>query len=893
MKTKIQDLDDQTYNEITSKLKTGDTEEALDNDRSNISPNNTTVSKVCERIPEPTINDNKQRTDAGNEEKELKRDNYIVNSSNHRTETDTTISRINDQVMEYNFLEIDNHPVKRRIRTVKFNPRTKIFKCTNRYCHLSFTSFDELSNHLKSCKKSLADSQTDYTGTSSDCNSLKSETTYGYSNNETEGSKVDSYQSKERDKQFLSVPNKVPHAKPVTLPSCIVCGIYFSSKYELDQHNQQKHENSNWIKCEFCDSKFYSIAQLNDHITMHTVANSSSYRCESCKMQFLSVTELESHVAHHDKNVVNGGPQNENITCPLCRKVFFVKKEFDEHILTHIGVYPYKCEICDAGFNREEHLRVHATSVHRSVQSNHKDIKHRVNEASKSEEKLLKCYTCQLCGETFSKSRSYKKHVRLHKKYKRSKHVRYKHFRDWREHQQRHLPDLISSSDGSESGDSFGDTYACKSRSKRKSSVAKISSKTEIPFDCPFCKQSFKKYKYLKSHLLSHAISTGPNATPLQKRNLEENNASTKTENTGSETRLNVVIEQPVCGSCVACGINFTDFNDLELHLSTFHSNRKEKVFNNYSNTDNQSYKQQPKVIPVDINGKNSTTDYECDICDMKFTTDNLLNEHISSHFKNKHVAIDVSNEINKRMTKNLLEDFPNGNANSRGLTLLEKSKSKNEVSLKRSNQDYFDPCSPKYVKSEQNLLRENDIEISSGGKKVGMDTTPGEHVHGEHSEIDSVCSPRESVAFSPRVKFMSDTDSGFSEKTNVVSDVESVYSPTSIDVNSVHTDKLSSRYVTNMHPSPYHVHEEIKFLNIRNNETYNITPVSDMESQPTTGTVYPLHVIKQSRQPQDQNNLVCNDHKQQVPLFLSGREKPKEDRKTHGINFHLMGRLK
>jgi uncharacterized Zn-finger protein len=67
---------------------------------------------------------------------------------------------------------------------------------------------------------------------------------------------------------------------------------------------------------------------------------------------------------------------------------------------------------------------------------------------------------------------------------------------------------------------------------------------------------------------------------------------------------------------CQICGKGFTHLANLEKHIENHH-----------------------------------ITKYQCDICDQKFEFDKELENHILTHFeKNKTLAIDVSQEVNKRM---------------------------------------------------------------------------------------------------------------------------------------------------------------------------------------------------------------------------------------------------
>merc|ERR1719382_2101875 len=53
-----------------------------------------------------------------------------------------------------------------------------------------------------------------------------------------------------------------------------------------------------------------------------------------------------------------------------CSKEFHRFDKLKLHIMTHGNIKPFKCEICDNGFSRKEHLNAHVLKIHQAGKEN-------------------------------------------------------------------------------------------------------------------------------------------------------------------------------------------------------------------------------------------------------------------------------------------------------------------------------------------------------------------------------------------------------------------------------------------------------------------------------------------------------------------------------------------
>ena len=204
---------------------------------------------------------------------------------------------------------------------------------------------------------------------------------------------------------------------------CDHCGRQFKRKEDLLEHAQEHAaEETSGAQCERCKMRFLGDDEFRAHEERRP---DHVLRCERCSLKFLSACELcchqrETHdmvltdvvakcardyggdwlaqddaaasVARqpHQKHVcadcgkgftradklrrhaIIHSPDRPCIPCKCreshdCALTFYRKDSMNRHALTHTLEKPYKCDICDKTFSRQDYVTKHISHVHKRV----------------------------------------------------------------------------------------------------------------------------------------------------------------------------------------------------------------------------------------------------------------------------------------------------------------------------------------------------------------------------------------------------------------------------------------------------------------------------------------------------------------------------------------------
>jgi uncharacterized Zn-finger protein len=533
---------------------------------------------------------------------------------------------------------------------------------------------------------------------------------------------------------YLKVHYSTQHVKSDGINSCHICGAGFRWQANLTEHIKT-HNKDNCFKCDACGEQFSQKLFLTDHMKTHV--EHRLHECHECEARFLTESKLHDHLRSH---------KSENLyKCVICGQRFFFENTLEEHVLTHIGIYPYKCDECGAGFNHESHLKEHA-SVHLVGKVFTCNVCSKLFSTESALDKHVISHSvvniCHICKEVLLDKNSFKAHLKIHKERKYSCKICGEHFRckySLTKHEKQHLYEKRSNNDIN--GQSADDELLRKDET--------------FVFDCDLCYDRFQSIQDLQTHFLTHADRDKPSKSKRKKLSYDCAICHKKFRKS-KHLKMHILTHSSTLNCtcrCQICGKGFTHLANLEKHIENHH-----------------------------------ITKYQCDICDQKFEFDKELENHILTHFeKNKTLAIDVSQEVNKRM-KETSSRGPQKDIQCGIVTSVESKKcldSEQDSTLYNDiKKNIFEPDHLKKLRDiAKKVYSSKQRTLAKSAQPILEDTSS---VHDQNSsnvcsEVDSVSSPRETehIPFSPSGKCIgSDTDSGYSEKLNILtSDTDSISS--------------------------------------------------------------------------------------------------------------------
>lgn len=132
---------------------------------------------------------------------------------------------------------------------------------------------------------------------------------------------------------------------------CKICGkVVKNITHHEWQHDRAAKKVVYKYSCDLCPKKFTTRNNLDNHLLMHK----DGFKCTLCDEVFSSPFALGSHKSTKHR---------PGATCPICEKAFNSTSNFYQHVLTHAGVRPYKCDICGEDFTQRSsvlrHRKIH------------------------------------------------------------------------------------------------------------------------------------------------------------------------------------------------------------------------------------------------------------------------------------------------------------------------------------------------------------------------------------------------------------------------------------------------------------------------------------------------------------------------------------------------------
>jgi len=163
-----------------------------------------------------------------------------------------------------------------------------------------------------------------------------------------------------------------------------------------------------------------AITETHLHATPVNSTETPTKTCNICKMSFKTLQGLGGHLRKHT-----------NHKCLACGKIFPNRAELLRHQDFHTD-RPHCCKACGNSFKTQECLELHNTTIHvnkfkcvqceksfdRSIKLLRHEEESHGGEGLPSREGLNSrkhlTFTCEICGDTFSKSYRYEDHKNMH-----------------------------------------------------------------------------------------------------------------------------------------------------------------------------------------------------------------------------------------------------------------------------------------------------------------------------------------------------------------------------------------------------------------------------------------------------------------------------------------------
>ncbi|KAI5711361.1 hypothetical protein M8J76_005844 [Diaphorina citri] len=205
---------------------------------------------------------------------------------------------------------------------------------------------------------------------------------------------------------------------------CHLCQKVLKNKHVLKAHITTVHGDKSF-QCDECDMSFGTHQALGRHKQCkHMDISLRPFPCDLCEQRFLN----KSHLAYHVKTHTG----ERDVTCGLCFQSFYSKADLVRHMKgRHLNIRSFTCHLCNKGFFRKSYLKVHLLTIHMQPADEAQNAIHRCyacRYCKKIFNSRTTCYThershsgdgeqrslCMICGKTFSRPSSLKKHLEIH-----------------------------------------------------------------------------------------------------------------------------------------------------------------------------------------------------------------------------------------------------------------------------------------------------------------------------------------------------------------------------------------------------------------------------------------------------------------------------------------------
>ncbi|XP_053181178.1 zinc finger protein 131 isoform X2 [Scomber japonicus] len=154
---------------------------------------------------------------------------------------------------------------------------------------------------------------------------------------------------------------------------CNHCGKAYTREGALKQHISTFHYDAEELSrnqkpqkkvhvCEYCKKHFDHFGHFKEHLRKHT--GEKPYECPDCHERFARNSTLKCHMAACQNGAGAKKGRKKLYECQVCSSVFNSWDQFKDHLVSHTGVKPNHCTMCDLWFTHTKDLKAHLKDVH-------------------------------------------------------------------------------------------------------------------------------------------------------------------------------------------------------------------------------------------------------------------------------------------------------------------------------------------------------------------------------------------------------------------------------------------------------------------------------------------------------------------------------------------------
>ncbi|KAK2837119.1 hypothetical protein Q5P01_014331 [Channa striata] len=154
---------------------------------------------------------------------------------------------------------------------------------------------------------------------------------------------------------------------------CSHCGKAYTREGALKQHISTFHFEAEELSrnhkpqkkvhvCEYCKKHFDHFGHFKEHLRKHT--GEKPYECPDCHERFARNSTLKCHMAACQNGAGAKKGRKKLYECQVCSSVFNSWDQFKDHLVSHTGVKPNHCTMCDMWFTHPKDLKAHLKDVH-------------------------------------------------------------------------------------------------------------------------------------------------------------------------------------------------------------------------------------------------------------------------------------------------------------------------------------------------------------------------------------------------------------------------------------------------------------------------------------------------------------------------------------------------